>query len=185
MRTLDQIWQEYIDNDEILPKDALKDLIWHIEHDELPIEAIILATDMRLYKLGSTMAKYLDHEDDCVRRVTVGSLIGRLFLDEYAEKAFDMVVNDFDGGVQNVAISGLGTVLDQVDNKLQKKIASYIHTVIVSPEYDKLDKQAAYSSIVKAMDISPEEWPGVKSDPDLSKMIDQDLVEQFKKKYHI
>jgi len=89
MKNLDDIWQEYI-NQDFLSSHTLKGLVWHIEYDAYPVEAITMATDMGLKQLGPYISKHLDHEDNYVRELSIGCLLDTLQLPEYAEKGFTM-----------------------------------------------------------------------------------------------
>jgi len=108
MKTLDEIWNEY-EEPCVISKENEKALIWHLEHDEDPADAITLTTDMGLKQLGPYLAKFLDHEDDWIRELTVG---GRLRLPEYAEKGLQMAQRDPFDNVRNLAAMSIGAVLD-------------------------------------------------------------------------
>ena len=54
MKNLDEIWQEYIEQN-LLSQHTLRELAWHIEYDTDPAEDITMATDMDLKQLGSYM----------------------------------------------------------------------------------------------------------------------------------
>lgn len=147
MKSLDNIWQEYLDD--TLDKQILKDFIWHIENDpEHQGEAIVMATDMLvedpkneiLKELIPYLAKQLDHEDEYVREVVVGCVVGRMKLPEYAEKALNMAKNDPYDNVRCLAASSLGAVIDKVDCVLCKQIAIYLCDSITNNIYDYLHK---------------------------------------------
>lgn len=184
MRSLDDIWQKYINKDRLRVQ-TLNDLIWHLEYDADPIEAIIMATDIavevELKELYPHIAKHLDDEDDAIREVTVGYILGRLQLTEYAKKGFKMAQEDPEENVRDLAIFNIGAVLNKInDQKFQHEIADYLYQRLI--DKDDSFKGAAYRSILTAMQVPELEQPGVK---DLEESVDFDLVERFKKKYGI
>lgn len=192
MKNLDDIWQEYI-NQNSLSTQTLKDLIWHIENDVEQEDSIIMSTDMmvkepnnvQLKKLTPYIAKQLDHEDDFIREITISSLVGRLKLPEYAEKVLNMAKNDSYKNVRDSANASLGAVIDTVDFNLRKQIAIYLYDVMTNIAYSDLHKQSSYSSILKAMKIPINLWPPQKLNPDIQNMVDKDLLKKFKIKYNI
>lgn len=187
VKSLDEIWQDYLDHDK-LPIQTRKDLKWWLKNEEDPAKAILMIADMHLSDMGDLaplMAMHLDHQDDYIREITVGCLIGRLFQSQYAEKGFEMAKNDPHSGVRNLAIYSLGVILDETEKKLQKSMAEYIYKVLTEPNYSKLHKQAAYHSVIEAMKIPLEKWPKVKLDPDLDKLIDKNLLNKFCDKYKV
>jgi HEAT repeat protein len=190
MKSLDNIWQEYLDD--TLDKQVLKDFIWHIENDDSS-EAVIMATDMLveepnneiLKELIPYLAKQLDHEDEYVREIAVGCVVRRMELTEYAKKALNMAKNDPYDNVRCLAAASLGAVIDKVDFVLRKQIAIYLYDSITNHIYDDLHKQCTYASILEAMNVPINMWPAVKLNPDISKMVDKNLLESFRKKYNI
>jgi len=191
MKNLDDIWQEFIDQD-ALSTQTINDLIWHIENDERP-GAISMATDMivrnptgiLLKKLISHLAKQLDNEDDFKREFAVNSVVGRLKLSEYASKALDMAKNDPYDNVRGLASSHLGAVINKVDPNLRKQIAAYLYDAITNAIYDDWHKQCVYDAILEAMEVPIDTWPAIKSNPDISSMVDKNLLEKFKIKFNI
>lgn len=191
MKRLDDIWQEYINHETLSPQ-TLNDLIWHIENDDTS-ETVVMVTDMLvkeysamlIKKLVPYIAKQLDHEDEYVRELAVSSLVRRLKLPEYAEKALNMVKNDPDEGVRDRAVGSLGAVINKIDFNLRQQIAIYLHDVIVSHAYDDLHKQSAYDSILEAMEVPVNLWPAKKLNPDIPTMVDKNILEKFKQKYNI
>jgi len=184
MKSLDDIWDEYINNDK-LKSQTISDLAWHIDNDIDPAGAITMATDMGLKELGPHIASQLENEDDYIRELSVGCLLGGLRLSEYAEKGFKMAREDSYDNVRALALFSLGEVLDKIEDKnLQFKIASYIYHVLTKVDLDLYEsfRGEAYYSILIAMGIPASERPRVR---DLDNSIDSFLVEQFKKKYGI
>lgn len=192
MKNLDDIWQEYI-NQNSLSTQTLKDLIWHIENDVEQEDSIIMATDVmvkesnnvQLKKLIPYIAKQLDHEDDFIREITISSLVGRLKLPEYAEKVLNMAKNDSYKNVRDSANASLGAVIDTVDFNLRKQIAIYLYDVITNIAYSDLHKQSGYRSILKAMEIPIDLWPPQKLNLDIQNIVDKNLLKKFKIKYNI
>ncbi|MBW8308720.1 MAG: hypothetical protein K0M45_03625 [Candidatus Paracaedibacteraceae bacterium] len=184
VKSIDAIRNELIKENR-LSSQSIQDLKWYLENDPRPHMSIMLATDAGLKALGSLMAKHLEHNDDFIREVTVGCIVGRLFLAEYALKAFELAKNDPYDNVRGLAISNLGAVLDKLDKKLKKEIAEYIYGVISNPTYDSLYRDCAYHSVVVAMEIPLEKWPQAQRDPDIEKLVDKELLEAFRKKYEI
>jgi len=131
------------------------------------------------------ITKFLDHEDDFVREVAVGCVVGRLELAEYAEKAFNMAKNDQYDNVRDLAVSSLGAVINKVNPALRKQIANYLYEIVINDSYDNLHRQCAYESILKAMDVPMQVWPQLQRNPDMSEIIDKILLEEFKQKYNI
>ena len=181
MKTLDEIWQIYLDRD--LNPEELKDLVWHIDNDCPPYEAITLATDMGLKQLGSVLAKHLSSDDEYTRELTVGCLLGRLELPEYAEKGFEMAQNEDEGSARTLAIFNLGEIMDRVLFSLAQKIAKYLLWVFKNDE-SKVVRDSSYFSILTAMKIPYEQQPivsrGVKESD-----IDSSILSEFCKKYQV
>lgn len=192
MKNLDEIWQDYLDQD-VLNGDSLNELIWHIEHDNAAGEALTMATDMiidegtgwLLKKLKPYLIKQLEHEDDFIRELAVGCIVGRLKLSEYASKALDMAKNDPYDNVRGLALSNLWAVIDDVDLRLQKQIAVYLYEVISEDVYDDWHKECAYSSVLNAIKVPIYLQPEIATDPNVKTVVDKDLLEQFKTKYRI
>jgi hypothetical protein len=176
IKSVIDIREEFFDNDKLSVK-SIKDLIWHIENDIDPHEAISLVTDAHLIKLVPLIAKHLDNEDDFIRQITVGCVVGRLELAEYAEKALNMAQSDPYSGPRSLATSSLGVVINKVNPVLKKQIANYLYNVIISPEYENSHKRCAFDSILDAMDISVPQRLAVGYDEN------HDLVKKFKIKY--
>ena len=192
MQSLDNIWQEYLND--TLDQKVLKDFILHIENDpEHQGEAIVMATDMLveepnnkiLKELIPCLVKQLDNEDDHVREVAVGCVVRRIKLPEYAEKALNMAQHDPCDNVRGLAASSLGAVIDKVDFVLRKQIAIYLYDSITNHIYDDWHKQCTYDSLLEAMNVPINMWPAKKLNPDISKMVDKDLLENFRKKYNL
>lgn len=182
IKSVEDIRDEFFDNDKLSPR-SLHDLKWHLENDPAPHKAIMLITDAEIKELIPLIGKYLDHEDDFVREVAVGCVLGRLGLVEYAEKGFKMALKDPYDNVRDLAIFNIGEVLNKIEDKnLQRKIADYLYRKLFSLKQRKSFKGAAYQSILTAMEVPIPEQPGVR---DLENEIDFDLVEEFKKKYGV
>lgn len=184
MKNVVDIRDEFFDNGNKISAQSMKDLIWHIENDSLPDRAISLVTDGYLTnrsfeELLPLIAKHLEHEDDFVRELTVGCIVGRIGMAEYSEKALNMAQKDTYGGPRGLATSSLGAVINKVNPVLMKRIATYLYDVIISHEYDDLDKRSAFDSILKAMNIPVSQRIATTYDEN------HDLVKQFKVKYNI
>ena len=181
MKTLDEIWQIHLDRD--LNPEELKDLVWHIDNDCPPYQAISLATDMGLKQLGAVLAKHLSSKDEYTRELTVGCIIGRLKLAEYGEKGFEMAQNEDEGSSRTLAIFSLGDIMDGVLFSLAQKIAKYLLWVFKNDE-SKVVRDSSYFSILAAMKIPYEQQPmvsrGVKESD-----IDSSIVYEFCKKYQV
>jgi hypothetical protein len=178
VKKIEDIRNEFFDNGK-LSIESMKDLIWHIENDQLPERAISLVTDAHLMKLVPLVAKHLEHEDDFVRQLTVGCLVGRLGLSEYAEIAFNMARTDPDSGPRSLATSSLGAVINKVNPFLKEQIADYLYNVITKPEYEDSHKKCAFDSILEAMGIPIPQLLTMSYDQNY------DFVEQFKIKYSV
>ena len=180
MRTLDAIWKIYLDRD--LNPQELKDLIWHIENDEDPQDAISITADMGLKSLGHVLAKHLNHNKPFIRQLTIGCLLGQLELPEYAEKGLEMAQND-DDHVRNIAIFDIGGVINKAPFPLTKKIAAYL---LESFKYDECEviRGSAYHAILTAMEIPRDKRPPASR---VVKELDinQSIVSDFCKKYNI
>ncbi len=183
-----EIRDEYFDNDGILSSNSLKQLKKYLEdnNDENIKElrsAISLVTDAHLTTFFPLLGKHLDHKDEYIRELTVGSVIEGLRLTEYAGKGFEMAQNDV-GSVRNIAIFTLGSIMDKVLFSLAQKIAKYLLSVFLNSAEDKSLRDSAYFSILKAMKVPWEDRPPVSreikdSDTDLS------IMSEFCKKYQI
>ncbi len=182
IKTINQIKDELLENDYQLSSQTVKDLAWHLENDKDPHMAIILATDAQLKNLGPVIARHLDHEDGFIRERTIGCVLGRLELAEYAEKAFEMAQND-SKNVRNIAIFNLGEVMNAVPFTLAHNIATYLICVLQHDESEVI-RGSAYFSILKAMNVPREKRPrvsrGVKPED-----IDPSILEAFCKKYQV
>lgn len=75
IRNVKDIRDDFFDKGK-LSAQSMKDLVWHIENDPLPDRAISFVTDAGLMELVPLIAKHLDHEDDFIREITVGSVVG-------------------------------------------------------------------------------------------------------------
>lgn len=181
MKTLDDIWQIYLDRD--LNPEELKDLVWHIENDEDPQGAISITADMGLKNLGNVLAKHLKHPKPFIRELTIGCLLGQLELPEYAEKGLEMSKNETQR-VRNIAIFSLGAIIDKVLFSLAQKIAKYILSVFQDSDEDKSLRDSAYFSILKGMEVPRKDRPLVSKEIQDSD-IDQSIVYEFCKKYQV
>jgi hypothetical protein len=136
MKSLDDIWEEYI-NTEVLTPETIKDLMWHLKHDKKSVTYTMII-DMLVREIGDLLsqtfvpylAKKLDSDAPYERELAVKSLAGRLRLAEYAEKALEMAKNDTEPNVRALAAASLGAVLDNVDPILRKKMAIYIYEAV-------------------------------------------------------
>ena len=183
VKRIDEIKEELLDNDYCLSPQTIKDLAWHLEHDEDPHMAIILATDAKLRELAPLIAKNLDNKDDFIREVTVGCILEGLGLSEYAKKGLDMAQQDEDESVRNMAVFSLGAVINKVPFVLAQEIATYISKVFQYHE-SKVDRNSAYFSILKAMNVPWEKRPRVSRGVQESD-IDYGILEAFCKKYKL
>lgn len=184
MKNVVDIRDEFFDNGNKISAQSMQDLIWHIENDPLPDRAISLVTDGYLTnrsfeELLYLIAKHLDHEDDFVRELTVGCVVGRIGLAAYAEKALNMAQEDPNSGPRGLATLSLGAVINKVDPTLKKQIAIYLYDVIINPEYDDLDKRSAFDSILKAMNIPTSQRIATSYDENHA------IVKLFKVKYDV
>jgi hypothetical protein len=178
IKSVKVIRDEYFDNDK-LSVQSIKDLKWHIENDAQPDAAISLVTDARLMDLVPLIAKHLDHEDDYVREFTVGCVLGRMQLEQYAERALQMAQEDPEENVCSLATSSLGAVIDKVNPELKKQMAKHIYKWIIEPEYSYIEKSCAFQSILKAMEVPTPVRITIPYDPD------NQLIQKFKEKYGI
>jgi len=176
IKNVKDIRDEYFDEGK-LSAQSIKDLVWYIENDPSPHSSISLVTDACLMELVPLIAKHLDHEDDFIREITVGCVVGRLKLADYAERALNMAQEDPEDGPRGLATCSLGAVINMVNPLLKKRIAVYLYDVIISPDYDDLDKRSAFDSILEAMDIPVPKRITISYDEA------HDLVKQFKIKY--
>jgi hypothetical protein len=182
IKSVEGIRDEFFDNDKLSPR-SIHDLKWHLENDPSPHKAIMLITDARIQELIPLVARYLDHEDDFVREIAVGCVLGRLRLAEYALKGFQMGLEDPYDNVRDLAIFNIGAVLNKIEDKsLQHKIADYLYHRLFDVKQGKSFKGAAYKSILTAMEVPIPEQPRVR---DLENEINFDLVEKFKNKYGV
>ena len=191
MKSLDDIWEEYI-NTEVLTPETIKDLMWHLQNDQ-ESETYTMIIDMLVREIGDLLsqtfvpylAKNLDSDDPYERERPVKSLVGRLRLAKYAEKALDMAKNDTEPNVRALAAASLGAVLDNVDPILRKKMAIYIYDAVTEDMYSDLHKEDAYQSVLEAMRVPINEWPSIELNTDVKKIVDKSLVKKFRKKYNV
>jgi hypothetical protein len=182
IQELHAIWDRHVEKKPLTEQD-LNSLIWHLENDIDPAMAITITTDMGLKKLGPYIAKHLDNEDDFIREITVGCLLGQLELDEYAEIGLKMALEDTEENVRALAAFNLGAVLDKIPNKaLQYKVACFLYNELNNNDENETLKPEAYQSVLTAMEVPYSEQPKVR---DLGKDINLDLVNKFKEKYKI
>lgn len=183
IKTIDEIKDELLDNNYRLSHQTVRDLAWHLENDKNPHMAVVLATDAKLKKFAPLIAKHLDHEDSFIRERTIGCILEGLELEEYAEKGLEMAKNDVER-VRNLALFTLGPIMDKIPFSLAKNIALYLLKVFKDINEDKALRDAAYFSILKAMEVPREKRPsvakGVKPEE-----IDQSILEAFCKKYQV
>ena len=191
MKSLDDIWEEYI-NTEVLTPETIKDLMWHLQNDQ-ESETYTMIIDMLVREIGDLLsqtfvpylAKNLDSDDPYERERAVKSLVGRLRLAKYAEKALDMAKNDTEPNVRALAAASLGAVLDNVDPILRKKMAIYIYDAVTEDMYSDLHKEDAYQSVLEAMRVPINKWPPIEWNTDAEEIIDKSLVKKFRKKYSV
>ncbi len=184
-KSVKQIRDEYFDTRTISPISMaqLKEYLKGDNEDELG-RAIDLVTDASLMNLVPLMAQHLDHQDWYIRELLIANLLGILRLPEYAEKGLEMIEHDEDCGVRALAISNIGAVIGNVNNKqLQNKIAKTLLDVLFNNEKDEHTKALAYRSILEGVDVSTLELPD--SDLIVGKdyPIDEEKIEEFKKRY--
>ena len=182
MKNLTELWKAY-DNG-VFGQQELQYLSWHIENNKDPRSAMSMATDIGLKQVGSIIAKHLDHPDWSIREFTLGCLLKRLKISEYAEEAFRMATSDIDEGVKSTAISCLGSILDNLDKSLQQKIGSYIYSVIINKEYDTWYRRGAYDAVTSAMEvpIPQRRYLGINN---FDYQVDYDFLKDFCKKYQV
>lgn len=181
MKSLDEIWKEYIDMNNTLSLKGMEFLKEHIVGNDSK-RAIHTATDMineslspKLMKriLIPSIAEQLDNEDSSIRVAAIESLIGRLEVSQYANKSFYLARYDPDEEVRQAATGNIGYVINKVDKKLAQAIALYLYEVIVNEKYDCMNnddyeemrdfydeygcilKDCAVRSIKNAMDVFP------------------------------
>jgi hypothetical protein len=183
VKSIDEIKDELLDNDYHLSPKTVKDLAWHLENDQDPHMAVVLATDAKLKELSPLITRHLDHEDSFVRERTVGCVLYRLGLDEYAEKGFEIARYDKDEGVRNAAVFGLGKIMNKVPFSLSQKMAQYLLNVFQQDESKSL-KNSAYFSILDDQGVPYEKQPSAAKylkDTD----IDSAILDAFCKKYQV
>jgi len=178
IKSVKDIRDEFFDEGN-LSAQSIKDLTWHIENDPSPDRSITLVTDARLMELVPLIAKHLEHEDDFIRQHTVGCVIGRLRLANYAEKALNMALEDPESGPRGLATSNLGAVINQVSPVLKKRIANYLYDVLINPKYDNVERRFAFRSILEAMEIPMSQRFTIQN----AEM--QNLMKQFTIKYDV
>ena len=144
MKSLDEIWKEYIDMNNNLSLKGIAFLNQHIAGNDSK-RAIHAATDMineslspKLMKsmLIPSIAEQLDNEDSSIRIAAIESLIGRLEVPQYANKSFYLARYDPDEEVRQAATGNIGYVINEVGKKLAQAIALYLYEVIVNEKYD-------------------------------------------------
>lgn len=178
MKSASVIINEYFDEGKISPE-SRKELIWHIDNDPDPTIVVGLITDAYLLEFVPLIDKYLNHENDYVRQLTVGCLVGRLKLGKYAERALQMAKKDPYSGPRIIATSSLGAVINQTEPDLKLKIADYLYRIIVNHKYDKQMKECAFNSILEAMGLTILEYMKIRYDEN------HELVKKFKEKYGV
>lgn len=179
--TLDEIWENHLKKG--LTQKEIKDLRWHLDHDQDPHNAISLTAEMGLKELGSVLAKYLHHEQWFIRQLTLSCLLDKLELPEYAESGLEMVQYDAEENVRTFALFTLGGILNKVSFSLAKKIAQYLWDAF-NQDACKVKRGSAYFSILKALDIPCEKRPRVARGLKESD-INPTLLAEFCKKYQI
>jgi len=174
MKSLDEIWQEFLDT-KTLSRQTLLELTAYIEDKMYSWSAINLATDIIIESimeninpeqlesvLVPAIARQLDSESATTREFAIGSLIGRLSVAEYGEKALFLAQFDPDETVQSIATSGLGWIMNKVDPELAHKMAMHLYTVVTGSNKEKYDtsyKGAAKKSVLISMGVFYYEWP--------------------------
>lgn len=182
MKSITDIQNEIVDKGR-LSSQTIKDLEWHLKNDADPHMAIILATDAKLTQLAPLIAKHLDNDDDFIRERTIGCLIGRLHLPEYAEKGLLMAKEDVDD-VRNLALFSLGAVLDNVSSPTTRyEIATYLLHTFNNEQEDHILRSSAYFSILDALNIPFEDQPAVSKRLNFEKDINWKWVKKFEEKY--
>ncbi|MGI4850865.1 MAG: hypothetical protein ACRYGR_02885 [Janthinobacterium lividum] len=186
LKSVKKIRDEWCDSETgQISKESLEDLKKHLEgEDEDKLcRAISLVTDARLMQFVPLMAKHLDHEDDYIRELLIGDLLTILKLPEYAKVGLKMAQDDEDSGVRCLAVKGLGFIIDKADDQIKKEIFCYFCNVIDQDIYDVDTKQDVYRAMTIALDIPRDQRPVLVENPDLTKFIKPEIVQQFKEKY--
>ena len=186
LKSIKKIRDEWCDSkDGKISHKSLEDLKHHLEgknENEL-CRAISLVTDARLIQFVPLMAKHLNHEDDYVRESLIGKLLTIFKLSEYAEIGLKMAQEDKDEGVRCLATIGLGNIIDKVNNQTKQKISFYFSHVIDEDIYDVDTKQDVYIAMTIALNIPRNQRPDVVENPDLKKLVNLEIVKQFKQKF--
>jgi hypothetical protein len=184
-KSVKQIRDEYFDTGTISPTSMaqLKEYLKGDNVDEL-CRAISLVTDARLIHLVPLMAQHLNHEDSYIRESLIGKLLGLLRLPEYAAKGLEMIEHDESAGVRDLAIRNIGAVIGSLkDKQLQNKIAKTLLHTLYNNEEDEDTRTLAYVGILKGLDIPIIKLPDCFSIVGKDYPIDEEKIEEFKKRY--
>ena len=188
MKTLSELWKEFDKKKAKLTQEGIEDLIWHIENDWSPYEAIAAARDMMIetvdrdrleQALLPIIAQHFNHKHGNIRQIAVGTVVGICEAERYGEQALFLARSDPDDLVRVIATSSLGWVMNKVDPKLAREMAVYLYAIMKSQnkeKYGNSDKDAARDSVRISMEVYYPEWGTVDF---------QEVWGKFLKKYNL
>jgi len=190
MKTLDQIWDVYLEKGGKIDETYIRALSWHIEHDGNPDEAISMAEDMIMESqsplikniLIPEIAKQLHNEDEDIRESAVGA-IRRLIVPQYGQEVYDLASKDVDNTVKIIATRGLGDLMREVDKSLAQKMAIHLYDILINDDFEKYNKRnrdSASDAVLSAMDYDSLAFSRAWNDPDFDP-----IWKEFCKKYKL
>lgn len=162
-----------------LSRERVEELTHEIEGGS-PYDGISVAADCHATGLASIIAKRLDHDDQMVRWMAIGTLLRRFELEQYASAGLTMAGADSSLMVRGEALSGLGAVLAKVsDRGLKKRCAEYLK--IVAEDQNEIDamRQDAYAAILTAMEEDSEEASNYRTPFNPQESVDPIVISRF------
>ena len=180
--TVSEIRDAYCELEKPDPK-FLRDIIYHIEKDEVPCRAMSVAADFALMEAIPNIAKHLHHKNRDIRESAAGKLCrllarGHPSIDMYAAKIYHVAKYDEDISNRALILSFTGYIIDLCSPELQEKFAELIHSYM----RPLLGAQLAYEAMINAMG---EHTASMDIPPMYPDFVDLEKVQKFRIKYNI
>lgn len=180
--SLDEIWQAYCNHEEPDAK-FLEDLIWHIENDKKPGEAMSVATDLARQEAIPAITKQLNNPNYFVRERAAGYLCrllayGHPEIDTYAAKLYRAAKYDDYISNRTLIASFMESILDVVGSEMRIQIAELIL------EYAQLSLgvKFAYDAMLHCIG---EKYDATEIPPIYPDFVDEEKVQKFRIKYNV
>ena len=192
MKSIDQVWDIYLEKGGKIDESSLRELSWHIEHDEDPWGAISMAADMIMESdsplmkrvLIPAIAQQLHSEDSGTREIAIMSF-RRMKVPKYGQDIYDMAISDPSEFARVIATRALGDIINEMEKSLKQQMAQIMYDVLVNEDFERYDKSyrdSASDSVLSAMGYNYLAFGRAWNDPDFDP-IWKDFVKKYKLEY--